>query len=112
MKARVTVAQRIDPKLMQEMRNLMVEEANQLIRKESSDVMFRATNMCLLAMARVGLSPKTAKRVVVELEEYVAPMWNRYIQPDKVTGKGDGDWAIISKLKEQAYPYYQPETEM
>lgn len=112
MKARVKFTQRVDPKLMQEMREVMVAEANQLIRKESSDVMYRATNMVLLAMAMEGLSPKTAERVRRRLEDTVAPMWQRYIQPDDVTGKGDGDWAIMHKLEERGYPYYQPKTEM
>ena len=112
LKARVTVDQRVDPKLWAEMREKLVEEANELIRRESTDVMYRATNMMLLAMAMEGLSPKTGERVRKRLEETVVPMWNRYIKPDEITGKGDGDWAITHQLEERGYPFYQPVTEM
>lgn len=112
MKARIPPKGRVDPKIWSLAQESAIQKAIEICRDESEDVLMRASNMWMLAMALDGLSPRTAERIKKRLEETVIPMWQRYIKPDDVTGKGDGDWAIMHKLEERGYPYYQPKTEM
>ena len=112
LKARISPKDRVDPKIWALAEANGIEKGIEICRRESEDAMMRAANMWMYSMSIEGLSPRTAERIKKRLEETVIPMWMRYIKPDDITGKGDGDWAIINELQKRGYPYYQPKTEM
>ncbi len=107
MKAHIPPRSRVSKELLNIAAAEGLKRAHEIIDRESGDAMARAYNLCSLAMAMVGLSPRTGKRVKKRLEETVIPLWERYIQPDD-GGKRDGDWAIRHMLEERGWPCYEP----
>ena len=108
MKAHIPPRSRVSRKLLDIAAAEGLKRAREIIDRESGDAMSRAYNLCSLAMAMEGLSPRTGRRVKKRLEETVIPLWERYIQPDDA-GRRDGDWAIRHKLDELGWPSYEPE---
>lgn len=112
MKAWIAPKNRVHPKIWAMAEAHGLEKGIEHCRKQSEDTLMRASNLWMYAMAIEDVEPEVAERTKKRLEETVIPMWMRYIKPDDITGKGDGDWAIINELQKRGYPYYQPETEM
>ena len=112
MKAWIAPKDMVHPKIWNAARANALNEAIDHCRKQSEDTLMRASNLWMYAMAIEDVEPEVAERIKKRLEETVIPMWMRYIKPDDITGKGDGDWAIINELQKRGYPYYQPKTEM